>query len=354
MNVRIVAVATFAVSLAFSAALTQPERQGQPEGRRQFGQQPEGRGGGGEFLALLRGAVNPTEEQWEQLVARHDEYRSAQREAMRGLMPQAAPGERQALTDVDREQLRERVQAAMKPINESFINDCRALLDADQRELFDAYISEADLSGRMMGAMQGGQGRQGAPGGQQPRPVRVGSPAPDTELKSLEGESVSLASLRGKPTVVEFGSYTCPRFREKVADFAKVREEFGDRVNWVIVYTREAHPSDAKPLAVNTRAGVAVAQHASAQDRAKAAAVAKEKLTLGGVVLLDDAENKASEAWGGFPNRAFVIDADGVVASRQVWSDPKETAGILKVLLGLAPPEERPAPRALPPGSNRF
>jgi len=350
---RLVAIATFAVSLAFSAALTQPERQGQPEGRRQFGQQPEGRGGGGEFLALLRGAVNPTEEQWEQLVARHDEYRTAQREAMRGLMPQAAPGERPALTDIDREEIRERIQAAMKPINESFLNDCRALLDADQRELFDAYVSEADLTGRMMG-MGAMQGRPGGPAGQQPRPVRVGSPAPDLDLKSLQGENVSLASLRGKPTVVEFGSYTCPRFREKVADFAKVREEFGDRVNWVIVYTREAHPSDGKAVGVNTRAGIAVAQHASAQDRAKAATVAKEKLALGGVVLLDDTENKASEAWGGFPNRAFVIDADGVVASRQVWSDPKETASILKVLLGLAPPDERPAPRALPPGSNRF
>ncbi len=346
MNLRFVVIATFAVSLAISAALTQPERQGQPEGRRQFGQQPENPGRN-DFLALVRGAVNPTEEQWHKIVARHDAYREAQRDAMRELMPPREPGERLAPEGADREALMQRMQAAMKPINESFFKDCRAILDPEQRELFDAYVTEADLTMRM-GAMARGER------GQAQRPVRVGSPAPEFELRNLEGESVSLASLRGKPTVVEFGSYTCPRFREKVADFAKIREQFGDRVNWVIIYTREAHPSDAKPLAANTRAGVSLAQHATAEDRAKAAALAKDKLSLGSVVLLDDLENKAAAAWSGFPNRAFVLDSQGIVASRQIWSDAKETEQALKVLLGLAPPDAQPAPRALPPGSNRF
>ncbi|MCW5775955.1 MAG: redoxin domain-containing protein [Phycisphaeraceae bacterium] len=349
MRTRLIALSTFVVCLAFSAALTQPERQGQPGTQRQFGQQPEGRGGG-EFLAHLRGAVNPTEEQWHKLVARHDAYREAQRDAMRELMPPREPGERLAPEGADREALIQRMQAAMKPINQSFLNDCRALLDAEQRELFDAYVTEADLGMRMGGL--------GAPGraavGQGQRPARVGSPAPDFELRNLAGESVPLASLRGKPTVVEFASYTCPRFREKVADFAKVREQFGDRVNWVIVYTREAHPSDAKALAANTRAGIALAQHATPEDRAKAAATAKDKLALGSVVLVDDLDNKTATAWSGFPNRAFVLDAQGIVTSRQVWSDPKETEQALKVLLGLAPPEAQPAPRGVPPGSNRF
>jgi cytochrome oxidase Cu insertion factor (SCO1/SenC/PrrC family) len=40
----------------------------------------------------------------------------------------------------------------------------------------------------------------------------VGEPAPDFELPSLEGEAVSLSSLRGRPVVLEFGSFTCPMF----------------------------------------------------------------------------------------------------------------------------------------------
>ena len=37
---------------------------------------------------------------------------------------------------------------------------------------------------------------------------RAGERAPDFRLPTLDGEEVSLSSLRGKPVVIEFGSIT--------------------------------------------------------------------------------------------------------------------------------------------------
>ncbi len=38
--------------------------------------------------------------------------------------------------------------------------------------------------------------------------IRVGEEAPDFELKSTEGERMRLSSLRGRPVVLRFGSFT--------------------------------------------------------------------------------------------------------------------------------------------------
>ncbi len=40
------------------------------------------------------------------------------------------------------------------------------------------------------------------------RGIRPGAPAPDFELPSVAGETVHLADLRDKPTLLHFGSFT--------------------------------------------------------------------------------------------------------------------------------------------------
>ena len=41
---------------------------------------------------------------------------------------------------------------------------------------------------------------------------QLGALAPNFELPDLEGRHHRLADWRGKPVVIEFGSYTCPIF----------------------------------------------------------------------------------------------------------------------------------------------
>src|SRR6266496_5342796 len=70
-----------------------------------------------------------------------------------------------------------------------------------------------------------------------------GTSAPDFQLKALDGTSVRASALwSNKPTLIMTGSYTCPVFRRKVDDFHSLMHDYGDRVNFLILYTVEAHP----------------------------------------------------------------------------------------------------------------
>lgn len=45
---------------------------------------------------------------------------------------------------------------------------------------------------------------------------RMGEIAPDFELTDLDGTTVRLRHLRGRPVVIGFGSYSCPIFSDRV------------------------------------------------------------------------------------------------------------------------------------------
>ena len=58
------------------------------------------------------------------------------------------------------------------------------------------------------------------------RPPRIGQPAPEFELKDLEGQTIGLRELRGKPTLVTFWSPTCPHCHamiEQIKEWEKAR-----------------------------------------------------------------------------------------------------------------------------------
>ena len=46
--------------------------------------------------------------------------------------------------------------------------------------------------------------------GSEPTEARVGQPAPDFQLQNLDGQSVSLNDLKGKPVLLNFWSTRCP------------------------------------------------------------------------------------------------------------------------------------------------
>ena len=160
--------------------------------------------------------------------------------------------------------------------------------------------------------------------------------APAFELTDLKGRSVSLESLRGKPVVLEFGSYTCPVFRRQVEAIERIHRDLGDAVHWVLVYTKEAHPTDGWEVPLNTREGIEISQHTSFQERLDSAKQCNENLDLRLRVLVDRYDNSVTDAYGGAPNRGYVIDGDGKVISKQVWIDPQRTHEVLQTLLGPA------------------
>ena len=59
--------------------------------------------------------------------------------------------------------------------------------------------------------------------------VRVGSPAPEFTLRLLTGETLSLASLKGKPVLVNFWASNCPHCQQEAPIMVRLYERYRDK-----------------------------------------------------------------------------------------------------------------------------
>ncbi len=84
---------------------------------------------------------------------------------------------------------------------------------------------------------------------------------------------------------------------------------YKDRASIYIVYILEAHPSDG-------RRGILVEQPKSYEERVKVAGDCMADLKLSIPCLVDDLQNTVQKAYAGWPDRLYVIDAEGKVAFR--------------------------------------
>ncbi len=67
--------------------------------------------------------------------------------------------------------------------------------------------------------------------------LRVGQRAPEFTLADLNGETVRLSDLRGRPTVVYFSAAWCTSCVPQTKELAKLKAEYRDRMNvvWIDV-----------------------------------------------------------------------------------------------------------------------
>ena len=169
--------------------------------------------------------------------------------------------------------------------------------------------------------------------------VKPGDPAPDFTLPSYAGDGeVSLSSFLGKPVVLVFGSYTCDRFRGVAGEVVRLQQEFGDRVEFVMVYVREAHASNEWVRRQNEAAGIAVAQPETFDERRAVAGQCVSALALPFTTLVDGLDDAVSKVYGGWPNRLYVIDRRGRIAYQSGAGPagfiPSEVRTVLEKKLG--------------------
>ena len=91
-------------------------------------------------------------------------------------------------------------------------------------------------------------------------------------------------------------------------------EQYSDQVGFLFVYIREAHPDDEWQLDSNLRDEVVFAQPASFDERQAIAQECSSALALTMPCVVDDMHNTADEAYAAWPERLFVVDADGNIA----------------------------------------
>jgi thiol-disulfide isomerase/thioredoxin len=145
---------------------------------------------------------------------------------------------------------------------------------------------------------------------------KLGDAAPDFTLKTVDGkETVQLSKLIGpKPVMVVFGNFTCGPFRGMFPDVDAVYRRYKDQATFVMVYVREAHPTDGWKMESNTRVGVATKQPTTYDERVGVCEQFKKMVKPGMQVVVDDINDPAGTAYSGMPARLYVIDTKGKVA----------------------------------------
>ncbi len=172
--------------------------------------------------------------------------------------------------------------------------------------------------------------------------AQVGQSAPAFDLVKLDGPSVQLSSFQGRVLVIEFGSWSCPSFRQRAAGMEQLKRDYGARAAFLVIYTQEAHPRGGWEVQRNRDEGIEVDQPAALEQRRELARKAKEMLKISIPVALDTMDNSAATAYGGFPNAAVIISRDGAIAARQNWTDPTTLRRAIESALN-ARPATRPA-----------
>ena len=99
-----------------------------------------------------------------------------------------------------------------------------------------------------------------------------------------------------------------------MGELEQLHERHGEDVAFFIVYIREAHPEDGWVLADNRRDRIELVDPVSLDERAAAADACALRLETRIPILLDDLDDAVASAYGGWPDRLYLIGRDGSVA----------------------------------------
>jgi alkylhydroperoxidase family enzyme len=92
-----------------------------------------------------------------------------------------------------------------------------------------------------------------------------------------------------------------------------LKRRLGDRVQFLGVYVREAHPTDGWRMESNDKAGISIAQPTTWVERKDVAAQCCSKLKMTMPLLVDALDDRVGHAYSGMPDRLYVIGRDGRV-----------------------------------------
>ena len=94
----------------------------------------------------------------------------------------------------------------------------------------------------------------------------------------------------------------------------KLYEQYKDRVQFLVVYITEAHPSDVWQMESNIHDQVVFASPKNEEERAFVAGACVRKLGIKIPSVLDEFGNSTERAYTGWPDRMYLIDAQGRIA----------------------------------------
>lgn len=96
----------------------------------------------------------------------------------------------------------------------------------------------------------------------------------------------------------------------------ELHRQYGDRVEFLVVYIQEAHPTDGWQLDINVQEHVEFAQPATLEERQHVAESCALHLDLSIPTVVDDMENSTDVAYSALPDRLYLIGTDGKIVYR--------------------------------------
>lgn len=159
-----------------------------------------------------------------------------------------------------------------------------------------------------------------------------GERVPEFDLPTLGGGRFRSSDLaETAPALLVFGSSTCPVTDNAGPGLNELSLRFGDRVRFVMVNVREAHPGKAFPQPTTLDAKMAHAERL------------RDLHGFAFEVAVDDVDGTLHRALSPKPNSAYVLGADRTILFRAQWAnDTKALAAALDaVVAGESPRRSR-------------
>lgn len=109
-------------------------------------------------------------------------------------------------------------------------------------------------------------------------------------------------------------------------------EEYSDRVQFLMIYISEAHPTDGWYMGKHD-----IRSHRSIEERRKVAGECELALRYGIPTLVDEMGDAVNAAWAAHPDRMYLVGVDGRVAyagGRGPWGfKPSEMKQAIEALV---------------------
>jgi len=91
-------------------------------------------------------------------------------------------------------------------------------------------------------------------------------------------------------------------------------EKYGKEVEFLLVYVREAHPTDGWVAPANEKAGILLPTARSIEQKDEHATLCVRKLDIKFPAVVDGMDNKVELAYSGWPTRQYLIGKNGKIA----------------------------------------
>jgi hypothetical protein len=130
----------------------------------------------------------------------------------------------------------------------------------------------------------------------------------------------------------------------------RIAEQYGDRVDFRLVYIREAHAEGGPEVqwqsTINQRDGISLTPARDLPEKQQHAELCVRKLNLPFPAVVDGMDGAAESAYQAWPSRLYLVGVDGRVAFNSRLGEldfhPAELEGALREMLAKKGPDGRP------------